>query len=1256
MVDLATLALKVDSTAVATGVAELDKLTAAGSRAEKSVDSIAGPATRTASALNGVTVSAGQQRAGMQQLSFQIGDVAQQFALGTKPMTIFAQQGGQVLQAITLMRGGAGGLIGFLGGPWGAVIMGAVTILGSLAAAHYAAADSSEAQKDAAEDLIDATNQLNDATRRASQSTWASIEADIAKAASLRARAQEARKAAVAELELAKARLNNANAAFPASAGQGVGGTAGAYIGGQASVAQADVSFYDKEIARQNATIAANNETIRISQGRMVGIKLNESYDKSAAAAGKFSRTQDKLNAGLGAGRITLEKYSTSLNAAIQTREHEEDAARKSSKTHRERKAAMTDEERAYQSASKAAESYIDNLEYEIQKIGKTPEQLRALEIARAKDAAATDLQRKKIEELGVAREAAIAKENAAKATIANADFERRTLQPLRDELALVGLTGAAREDAIKQQKLSALAAEEEAFKADALAKGLTGVNAKWLDYYMISKDLIERESVLERDTRLAKEFGEAMRDLQSIAGELDFSSAFGNAGSAINAMADSMNRLEAAQVAYGAAVKAAGTDQVKLSAAAALKRKAEVGETMALLSASKSLFRENSAGYKVMEAAERAYAAVQVISTIKSIAAGAAKIFSQLGVYAFPVVGAMIAVMAGLGFSGGSSAQAAPTSSQDRQDNAGTGSVLGDATAKSASIANSLEIMASNTNRDLEYSNQMLRALRSIDTNISALSGNIAQQISVSGSLFDTSGQRLGQSGSSGFLGLFASSTERSLYDLGVTLNSGSVADIIANGISGQTYQIIEQVKKKSGFLGIGGGTRTTYETTNGAIDASITAAIGDVIASLRNGLIEAAGVVGLEGAQALIDSFQVNIGTVSFAGMTGQEIEDQLNAIFSKVGDDMAGALFPALSTMQQIGEGLFETFIRVAREYQVVDTALKSIGMSFGAVGVASLQARDELVQLFGTLDDFASATTFFGENFLTEAERIAPVALSVREELDRLGLSGISTREQFKNAVLGIDLTTTAGRELYAALLAVAPAFDRVADYAEAANKKLTDAFSATIKEFEGYAASLTKYRDSLRQGELVGGNAYLASRRAFLSTADLAAQGDAGGLGGLENAGKTFLTASRANATSLTAYLRDVAMVANAVDQGIFAATETADYAQLQLDALNNSASILASIDAGIANVEVLLGGGQTPAIVTTSPVTGPPTGGELSGGPAIVELQAQISTNNALMLQMVENSSALVRLWSRYEGDGLLIRTDSDTPIQVETV
>ncbi|MFN7400557.1 MAG: phage tail length tape measure family protein [Sandaracinobacter sp.] len=74
----------------------------------------------------------GRQRAAYQQLGFQISDVAAQAAVGTNPMIIFAQQGGQIAQALAGAGGVLGRVAGFLAGPWGAAVLGAGAVLGVL--------------------------------------------------------------------------------------------------------------------------------------------------------------------------------------------------------------------------------------------------------------------------------------------------------------------------------------------------------------------------------------------------------------------------------------------------------------------------------------------------------------------------------------------------------------------------------------------------------------------------------------------------------------------------------------------------------------------------------------------------------------------------------------------------------------------------------------------------------------------------------------------------------------------------------------------------------------------------------------------------------------------------------------------------------------------------------------------------------------------------------------------------------------------
>jgi hypothetical protein len=71
----------------------------------------------------------GQMQSGMQQLGFQMNDVATQFASGTRPMQIFAQQSGQVIQAVQMMVGGTGRFATFMMGPWGIALTAGVIAL-----------------------------------------------------------------------------------------------------------------------------------------------------------------------------------------------------------------------------------------------------------------------------------------------------------------------------------------------------------------------------------------------------------------------------------------------------------------------------------------------------------------------------------------------------------------------------------------------------------------------------------------------------------------------------------------------------------------------------------------------------------------------------------------------------------------------------------------------------------------------------------------------------------------------------------------------------------------------------------------------------------------------------------------------------------------------------------------------------------------------------------------------------------------------
>lgn len=133
---------------ISAGVISLDQYVAKLRQEQAALDAVTG-ATRRG------TRSVGELRAGSQQLSYQIGDVAASFGSGTPVVQIFAQQIGQTVQAIQLMTGATKGFLGFLAGPWGALITGGVIILATLAAKFFENKDAAEAAEAAARKFSD---------------------------------------------------------------------------------------------------------------------------------------------------------------------------------------------------------------------------------------------------------------------------------------------------------------------------------------------------------------------------------------------------------------------------------------------------------------------------------------------------------------------------------------------------------------------------------------------------------------------------------------------------------------------------------------------------------------------------------------------------------------------------------------------------------------------------------------------------------------------------------------------------------------------------------------------------------------------------------------------------------------------------------------------------------------------------------------------------------------------------------------------
>lgn len=262
--------------------------------------------------------------------------------------------------------------------------------------------------------------------------------------------------------------------------------------------------------------------------------------------------------------------------------------------------------------------------------------------------------------------------------------------------------------------------------------------------------------------------------------------------------------------------------------------------------------------------------------------------------------------------------------------------------------------------------------------------------------------------------------------------------------------------------------------DTDRKAVDATTSNAFVEAYAAIRNVSATLANTLGVDTASLATRAQALNI---NLTGLTTEA--DRLGAVtkfFEGVGNAIALELVPSLGQFKVGNEELSTTLQRVAGNYAGVDAALQLIGRTsqdaFGAVGVATIGARENLVKLAGSLDALGSGTSFFAENFLTEAEQMAPVLSTVADTLGKLGMAGTTTMEDYKKKVLGLNLASAADQELYIKLLALAPAFKAASDYSNQL-AAATGNYAAVVKsasEIAGEHMDLQKQLNELTKSE------------------------------------------------------------------------------------------------------------------------------------------------------------------------------------------
>ncbi|MDO9277128.1 MAG: tape measure protein [Polaromonas sp.] len=496
--------------------------------------------------------------------------------------------------------------------------------------------------------------------------------------------------------------------------------------------------------------------------------------------------------------------------------------------------------------------------------------------------------------------------------------------------------------------------------------------------------------------------------------------------------------------------------------------RKDQISAYASMAGAAKGFFKEGSDGYRLMSGIEQAAHLMQMANlaeklftslfvsttTATGVAAGqvaetaavtlgeaernvvkAPGVFmafmSALGPWGMAAAAVAIAAVLGSMSKGGSAPSVSMDAFAGQAANTGTGTVLGDPTAQSESIQNSLDALEGYAKPSLLFTSQMVSLLRSINNSLAgATSSLLSSGFDAFGSQFQGSSSASGGGIIGSIFGKSSSST--SLSDLGLAFAKQTVGEAIKS-LSLQQYEVTRTDSSSSGLLGFGSKSSTSYNTSMSAVDAKVAETMSTAVKQMFEIVSTAATQIGVTQDQIdALQSIDTGLSKISLKDKTGQEIQELLTAVFSAMGDTLAVAIAPSLKDMQLAGEGLLETLTRVTNGLTITNDWARIFGQSMFEMSLAGAKSANLLAEAFGGLENLNSQSQAFYEAFYTDAERAAESQSAMTRALASVNLTLPESKEAFRALAVGLDLTTESGRAAYAMMLSLAPTFSDTAE--------------------------------------------------------------------------------------------------------------------------------------------------------------------------------------------------------------------------------
>ena len=438
----------------------------------------------------------------------------------------------------------------------------------------------------------------------------------------------------------------------------------------------------------------------------------------------------------------------------------------------------------------------------------------------------------------------------------------------------------------------------------------------------------------------------------------------------------------------------------------------------------------------------------------------------------------------------------------------------------------------------------------------------------------------------------------------------------------------------------GFSGGFEQSWKVDGGLFGSDETGVYKTALSTAQSRAFQST----VDGLQSTFDELGSSIGDLSIHTRAWSINVNQAGDVTGLLADGIAMQLLPQLEAFRHEGELLSDTAKRLTGVFANTNYFITALGLSsqdaFGAIGISSADARQQLIDAAGGVEAFGQKAGSFVQNFLSTAEQLQPALDAVGRTFSELNISGIETNQQFADLVkaeLKLGHYDTVDR-----LLSVGDAFNTVTQSAKEATAQLLARVKAedySTKLDYQRAQALAQAKGSTGMGGTITGataaaGGTLSGEAAAASSARAAVKAEA------LNAAIALGNVVTFQGRGITRTAKDDASAGYVIIHGSRGITPGNSY----LDAMAYYESLPAYASGGSFDGGVRLVGERGPELEFTGPsriVSNNDSRKLLDNTELVAEVRALRAELKAANISIALNTNRTAKVLERFDGNGM---------------